>query len=630
MANFTPQEIEEILQQFFDVTGKRQYIGARYVPIIGRKGEDTIEWDNSAPYEPLTIVLYQGNSYTSRTYIPAGIDISDAHYWAPTGNYNAQVELYRQETAVAKQLAEDVQDELGNRIIGFNTVADMIASDSIYSGAICHTNSYRNGGGAYYIISDNAVPNGMDVIACGDLFATIIPIDTVSPNQFGAYADGTHDDATAIQHAIDYSKANDLKFTIEPKTYGIGEQITLLNPIEGNDNLFLDFNGATFVALENMSQMVLSDTGDFSTDINRSKRVVSNLVLDCNEKASRGIYHKWGRNFNYNHVSIFNCRECAFYADGQVFINGMFIDRRMYNYSDTIGIQLNMSDNKLSNIRIRDSKRAFIVNGGSSFLINCHAWLINPVVIPDSVCFELIAGHTYIIGSYADTYETSFKCVSTTNQFIVGTKIFINPDFYNDDVDENQPIAFEVQSSTAYNELKIVGFEIDAYNYRLATGKKALFSNIEITETQNTNYVTVNKALEAANIDNRPNTYVDNVDFERYKNAIAAPTRNYAADSWSRSLTPSQGTGTNITIANNGFVYILSGRLTVDAETSGVILTGLPIPEHEVYVMFVDSRAANHDQFKMLLSLAGNLGTFGGTTLPAGTYLFYCVYISKD
>lgn len=74
-----------------------QYIGSRYVPIFGRKDEESIEWDSSKPYEPLTIVLYQGNSYTSRQAVPAGIDILNEDFWAQTGNYNAQVEQYRRE-----------------------------------------------------------------------------------------------------------------------------------------------------------------------------------------------------------------------------------------------------------------------------------------------------------------------------------------------------------------------------------------------------------------------------------------------------------------------------------------------------------------------------------------------------
>ena len=97
MNNFTPEQIEQFLEEFFNVVGRRQYIGARYVPIFGRKDESSIEWDNTKPYEPLTIVLYQGNSYTSRTYVPAGIAITDTTYWANTGNYNAQVEEYRQD-----------------------------------------------------------------------------------------------------------------------------------------------------------------------------------------------------------------------------------------------------------------------------------------------------------------------------------------------------------------------------------------------------------------------------------------------------------------------------------------------------------------------------------------------------
>lgn len=60
---------------------------------------DPIDWDNTKTYEPLTIVYYQGNSYTSRQSVPAGVDITDTTYWALTGNYNAQVEQYRKEVA---------------------------------------------------------------------------------------------------------------------------------------------------------------------------------------------------------------------------------------------------------------------------------------------------------------------------------------------------------------------------------------------------------------------------------------------------------------------------------------------------------------------------------------------------
>lgn len=95
--SFTPQQIEQFLQEFFDVVGARQYIGARYVPIFGRAGEDTVEWDNYSPYESLSVVMHNGISYVSRRYVPAGIDILDTDYWVETYRFNAQVEQYRQE-----------------------------------------------------------------------------------------------------------------------------------------------------------------------------------------------------------------------------------------------------------------------------------------------------------------------------------------------------------------------------------------------------------------------------------------------------------------------------------------------------------------------------------------------------
>lgn len=107
-SNFTPQEIEQFLQEFFDTVGARQYIGARYVPIFGRAGEETMEWDDVAPYEPLTVVMHDGVSFVSRRYVPTGIDITDTTYWVETYRFNAQVEQYRQEVL-------SFQDQINDR-----------------------------------------------------------------------------------------------------------------------------------------------------------------------------------------------------------------------------------------------------------------------------------------------------------------------------------------------------------------------------------------------------------------------------------------------------------------------------------------------------------------------------------
>lgn len=76
----------------------RQYVGARYVPLF-YSGSNGTNWESGVEYEPLTVVTYMGNSYTSKKLVPAtaGAPSEFPDYWAPTGTYNAQVESYRQE-----------------------------------------------------------------------------------------------------------------------------------------------------------------------------------------------------------------------------------------------------------------------------------------------------------------------------------------------------------------------------------------------------------------------------------------------------------------------------------------------------------------------------------------------------
>lgn len=86
----------------------REYIGARYVPVFA----DPLAWDSTKTYEPLTVVSYQGNSFTSRQAVPAGIDITNETYWAQTGNYNAQIEQYRQEVQAFDGRIDALEDAL--------------------------------------------------------------------------------------------------------------------------------------------------------------------------------------------------------------------------------------------------------------------------------------------------------------------------------------------------------------------------------------------------------------------------------------------------------------------------------------------------------------------------------------
>lgn len=94
-----------------DYSGVREYIGARYVPVFANPPE----WNDTRGYEPLTIVLHQGNSFTSTQYVPTGIDISNTEYWLETGNWNAQIEAYREEVRrFDGRITQNAEDIKGN------------------------------------------------------------------------------------------------------------------------------------------------------------------------------------------------------------------------------------------------------------------------------------------------------------------------------------------------------------------------------------------------------------------------------------------------------------------------------------------------------------------------------------
>ena len=94
----------------------RQYIGARYVPLFYNNSDGTAEWRSGVSYEPLTIVTYNGNSYTSRRLVPANVGNPSANptYWASTGIYNQQIDIYRQEVQDVSTRLEVLEDRAEN------------------------------------------------------------------------------------------------------------------------------------------------------------------------------------------------------------------------------------------------------------------------------------------------------------------------------------------------------------------------------------------------------------------------------------------------------------------------------------------------------------------------------------
>ena len=189
---FTDEQINSILELITQHNAHLQYIGARYVPIFGRVGEDSIEWDNTGTYEPLTIVLYQGNSFTSRQFVPVGIEITNQKFWANTGNYNAQIEQYRQEVL-------KFENRISTNETNIATLNEFMAN------------------------AENRISTNETNIATLNEFMTNAKKKYVTPYDFGAVGDGIADDTTAIFNA--FTNANNYIVLIPNGTFKITNQV---------------------------------------------------------------------------------------------------------------------------------------------------------------------------------------------------------------------------------------------------------------------------------------------------------------------------------------------------------------------------------------------------------------------
>lgn len=116
-----------------------QYVGARYVPTFYKNPNGSWDWEAGVSYEPLTMVKYGENSYTSRSQVPATVGSPNLNpdYWANTGDYNGGLrELREQVDANSRSVSEltSFKDKVDRNISNGRLRKIVILGDSWGSG----------------------------------------------------------------------------------------------------------------------------------------------------------------------------------------------------------------------------------------------------------------------------------------------------------------------------------------------------------------------------------------------------------------------------------------------------------------------------------------------------------------
>jgi hypothetical protein len=144
----------------------------------------------------------------------------------------------------------------------FDTVSDLKLATNLISGSYAQTlgfHTINDGGGAIYKISNTGTANEMDVIAVGSLYAHLIAEEELTPEQFGAYGDGTHDDAPSIRAALSYiASKNGGVLQLNEKVYSIG---SVANPDETVTTFFVIPNNLTMCGKGTLK--VADEFGDY-------------------------------------------------------------------------------------------------------------------------------------------------------------------------------------------------------------------------------------------------------------------------------------------------------------------------------------------------------------------------------
>lgn len=209
------------------------YIGARYVPrILG-------EWSADMTYEPLDVVLYQGTSYTSRTYVPKGIIPSEntQQYWALTGNYNAQVEMYRQEVENLRQNLESITPYINKT---YNTTIDIIDDYNLKKNTIVNSKGYHkinDQGGANYYVTDIQDNTFFQIKTSNDLYLTVID-NIITPQMVGCYGDGINNDTAYLQLYFNTFKLKKYKLCSYSGIYAINMPVYVIGNYSNEQELY--------------------------------------------------------------------------------------------------------------------------------------------------------------------------------------------------------------------------------------------------------------------------------------------------------------------------------------------------------------------------------------------------------
>ena len=152
----------------------------------------------------------------------------------------------------------------------FDTISDLKNATNLTNGSFAKTLGYysiNDGGSAIYKISTTEPLNYYETLNNGN-YAELVIDNEVSPEQFGAYGDGTHDDTTKLQYAINYGYSKNVNIKGN-KNYYISSTINMIE--KDKINLYLN------------KIIIDSDISAINLENTKYANIIINEIINNNE-----------------------------------------------------------------------------------------------------------------------------------------------------------------------------------------------------------------------------------------------------------------------------------------------------------------------------------------------------------
>lgn len=216
----------------------------------------------------------------------------------------------------------------------------------------------------------DAHPEATTTVADGSLtetkFSAALQLQTikdyVTPQMFGAAADGVTDDTTAINDCIAHAVANDKLIYFPTATYAVESSISI------NESVIIDFGNSTikYTGAAYINDLICY--GFITSAPYKTHNGLYNLNIDGNANVKNGLHVTGGKGIRLSNINIIKAREYGLLIDKSLNDTWEMIAEKITSNVTIDANTQGLSAIKIENITDSFFSDIFAVNGSDSWI----------------------------------------------------------------------------------------------------------------------------------------------------------------------------------------------------------------------------------------------------------------------